>query len=611
MLNKTVLRVAISIALLLSLCAGMLGGCGKNREQEDLHIVVGTKKSHEERFDELVAELFEDIITSDSITMNYFLAYPERLGIDVIEPTFGEVTSAETIARGRQENLDFIEELSGFVYDELRPDQQVIYDILRIDADLYSSMDENDDFPYYLGAIRPLNGLQVNLPIVLTEFHFYTEADIEIYLKLLEDINRYYDELIEFERERSRRGFFLSDGNVDKVLEHCESFLEDPENCFMILVFNERIDSREGLSAEQREQFKERNRSLVLNNVMPAYEAIMAAMQELRGVGANSGGLASLPDGPEFARYYLYDMTGSGRTPEQMDSLMAKTMDDLMSDIRAMLSDNPRLMDGYFNDTLGSIRDDTPENYLADLEIAITRDFPAILPTRYVVNDVHESMQDHVSPAFYLTAALDAYDDNVIYINPPSISDNISLFTTLAHEGYPGHMYQTVYYLQQHPAPLRTVLGDWGYTEGWATYVENQSYFYAGLDENEADFLQKMNLYDLMFITRIDLGVNCLGWGFNAVASFCREQGITDREVVGEVFDMVTGNPLLYLPYCMGYLEFVALRDEAESALGDSFDLREFHKFLLDFGPAPFTVIRPYMLEWIGWLQPSGYAAAA
>ena len=85
-------------------------------------------------------------------------------------------------------------------------------------------------------------------------------------------------------------------------------------------------------------------------------------------------------------------------------------------------------------------------------------------------------LQEYLSPAFYLTPAIDGYLDNVIYINPAEHYQGLELYTTLAHEGYPGHLYQSVYFQSLSPDPLRSILGTGGYTEGWATYVEMHSY---------------------------------------------------------------------------------------------------------------------------------------
>ena len=63
-------------------------------------------------------------------------------------------------------------------------------------------------------------------------------------------------------------------------------------------------------------------------------------------------------------------------------------------------------------------------------------------------------MEEYLSPAFYMIPAIDNTSENVIYINKGHITDNLSLFTTFAHEGYPGHLYQNVYYASLHPNPI-------------------------------------------------------------------------------------------------------------------------------------------------------------
>jgi uncharacterized protein (DUF885 family) len=268
-------------------------------------------------------------------------------------------------------------------------------------------------------------------------------------------------------------------------------------------------------------------------------------------------------------------------------------------------------MDMVLDGTLGHIDWDAPENYLARLRTAMTGDFPPIGPTQYFVREVHERLQEHTGPAFYLAPAIDRFDQNIIYINPSAISDNLSLFTILAHEGYPGHMYQTVYFLQQSHHPIRISLENRGYDEGWATYVEMMSYYYAGLPENEAALMRHAQVYNLLFISRIDLGVNALGWGINEVAAFCEVVGILEWEVIEDLYATVTANPLFYLPYSLGFIEISLLLEEAQAALRTRFELMEFHRFILDFGSAPFPLIRMHMHGWIAEEQSGPRTRAA
>src|SRR5699024_8380814 len=111
---------------------------------------------------------------------------------------------------------------------------------------------------------------------------------------------------------------------------------------------------------------------------------------------------------------------------------------------------------------------------------------------------VHESMEDYLSPAFYLTPPLDTGSPNVIYINRSGRNPNLELFTTLAHEGFPGHLYQTVYFASCRPSDIRYLINCSGYVEGWATYIESYAFQYATAyldDEAAADLtaLSRLN----------------------------------------------------------------------------------------------------------------------
>ena len=595
----------LSFLLAFLICIGIASGCKDKAEElttaspSEQTSDQPVQYSDDERFDILMDEQFETIATTDSLTLNYFVANPAGYGIEIAMPTYGEVISPETIAKDREETRELRIALMDIRFENLRADQQVIYEILKRNVDLIEALDSKDDYSYYLGMIYPISGIQAQLPVLLSEYKLRTEDDIEAYLLLLEDTERFFKEIIDFERERSRRGFFMSEANTDAVIESCESYLENWENNLLILIFNEKIDQFEGLDQQRREQIKNRNAELVLQNVLPSYEMLINELKQLRGQGANNGGLSALPDGMSFAETYLQYLTGSDMSSEQAETMLSDEMERVRRTVMSIIDNNAELMDNYLEGELGQIFEETPRVYLRLLEKRIANDYPEIAPVRYVVNEVHESLMEYLSPAFFLTPAIDSYMDNVIYINPSKVSDNLGLFTTLAHEGYPGHMYQKVFYFQQSPHPLRTFIGNSGYTEGWATYVEMESYNYANLSADEATVMQCSQVFNLLIYGLVDLGVNALSWGIEGAASFLADFGIGDMDTVMELFNIVTADPLTYLPYCLGYVEFSSLRRDAEDALGNDFSLIEFHRFLLEFGPAPFSIIRTHMQKWI------------
>jgi len=614
MVNKNILLRIIAIIVLLSLCTGILSGCfdfnngdpsPDNQKPPEGNI---NNNDDDDAFDALLDELFEDWITNDALTMNYFLADPYRMGIERPENTFGEVSSPETIARNRQETQELSDRLDDFDQRSLRMDQQVIYEILRRNVDLFKILESEEDFSYYTGYIRPMIGIQVQLPVLFAEFNFYTAEDIERYLDLMGDTQRYFNDMIEFERERSRRGFFLSEYNVDNVIEQIESFIKDRENNLLISVFDYKIDNYPGLSNEQRDRYKQRNKDLVLNNVLSAYETLLNEMKALRGVGARQGGLADLPGGKEFAHTLLRLRVGTDRSAQEIENMLSEWMSATWYTILDLLHGEHKLFDAFVNGELGRIAEGDPKSYISLLQKQIAGDFPAIRSTQLVVLEVHESLQEHMSPAFYLAPAIDRFNENVVYVNPSSIDDDLFLFTVLAHESYPGHMYQTVYFLQQSPHPIRTALSNTGYSEGWATYAEMMSYFYAGLKYEEAVLMWNLRFFDMLLTSNIDFGVNVTGWSYDDVASFLDEFGISQKDTVDSIYNRVTGLPLNALNYSLGYIEMIELYNEAQTTLGDSFELMEFHRFILNFGSAPYPLIKKHMTSLINsgaYLRPA------
>ena len=600
---------SLGVFVLLALITGLLGGYSDLFQLTDQQFVgwvdeLGYALSQlvrleELEFDYFIDDLFIYYVTADSITLNFYISDPDYYGIDVgrFTPTLGEVASIEAIEQYYQEDFEYDDEIIGFHYGALRPDQQIIYDILTRSMDINSQWD-GEDFHFYSGYINPGTGIQAQLPFVLAEFNFRSLADIEIYFKLLEDTERYFGEIIDFERERSRRGMFLSVENVDKVLDGIESFLSFREDNLMILIFNDMIDGFAGIDERQREQYKQRNENLVFEYFLPAYENLYAAMGELRGVGAREGGLANLPEGRMYAEAFLQYITDSDMTIEQVDSLLTSELEAIEKRLVSLLESDLELAQSFDDGTIGVLHDDTPENYMDMLEMSIAQDFPPLGPVSYSIREVHPSLQDHLGPAFYLSPAIDVFNNNVIYINPAEATDSLYLFTTLAHEGYPGHMYQTVFFLQGFPHPVRNFLTGIGYSEGWATYVEVESFRYAGFSENETELLQLLHIYDLLFTSRIDLAVNALGWDIDSISDWMDEMGFQDHDFSEDIFHAVTGDPLRYLPYSVGYLEMSALRQKAARFMGRYFDLAQFHGFILDFGPAPFAVIDSYLADW-------------
>ena len=211
------------------------------------------------------------------------------------------------------------------------------------------------------------------------------------------------------------------------------------------------------------------------------------------------------------------------------------------------------------------------------------------------VKYVPEAMEEHLSPAFYMIPAIDNYEDNVIYVNQAHMGNALTLFTTLAHEGYPGHLYQTVYYASTDPDPLRSIFNFGGYVEGWATYAEMCSYSLAPLTREQSTLLQKNSSIILGLYTLADIGIHYEGWSRMDTFSFFSNYGISDIDTVNRIYDLILGSPGNYLKYYIGYLEFLELKKEWVAEKGEEFSQKEFHEAVLSVGPAPFELVEKYI----------------
>lgn len=549
-------------------------------------------KSQQKKFDNFIQELFVKEVQADTLSLNYSLANPESYGIKNTKATLGEY-SVRKIKEDLMTVEQYLIELEKIDYNALTSDQQLTYDILY---NYFSSQLEIGNYIYYLEILGPTTGLQAQLPILLAEFNFYDKEDIDKYLELLPCVYDYFEDIIEFEKEKSERGLFMSDTIADRIIEQCQAFIDDPENNFLIEYFNEKIENFPGLTKNEIEKYKKENRHGVLNYIIPSYEMLISALKSLKGTGKNNAGLYYFPEGQAYYECMARHRIGSSKNMREIIGMLDTAIEDGIIEITKLVFSNSDTLDKLASFTSFPLTD--PVEILEDLKKDILADFPEPVDVNCEIKYVHESLSDYLSPAMYLMPAIDNYTDNNIYINGNDEKTLATIYTTVAHEGYPGHLYQNVYFRSQNPAPVRNILDFIGYDEGWATYVEFYSYKYAGIDPDLASLLEANNRIILLMYARADIGIHYEGWTREKCISYIN-QFTDDKNLSGKIYDLLLEEPGIYLPYAVGYLEIMELKDKAQSVLGDNFNPKEFHQFLLDIGPAPFGIIDKYMEKWL------------
>ena len=552
-----------------------------------------TSQTEDQRFENYTDQLFRQELSGNTLSLHYTLKNPATYNIvnsSVSLDTYQTDTS--NLSASLENSLSL---LHSYDKTKLSKRNQVTYEILE--KHLSYSL-KSSQYLLYEEPLASLTGAQAQLPILLSEYQFYTKQDVDTYLALLAETPEYFASILDFEEEKAKHGLFMSKPQADAIIDECETFINLQSNNFLYSSFEQRLQTL-NLLKKEKDAYVEKNVDSIKQYVYPAYEQLMQGLHELKNGGTNSGGLCHLPEGDKYYELLTAIETGSSRSIPELQELTKKHIAEDLASIQKTLSslsaETPSPSSDLFKSQGVVLEDSNPASILSSLRGNLSGHFPTPPNVNVQIKYVSQEMQNFLSPAFYLIPALDNTEENIIYINNGHISDDLSLYTTLAHEGYPGHLYQTTYFASKNPSPIRHLLDCGGYTEGWATYSEMLSYYFAPIKKTQATLMQKNSSILLGLYALADMGVHYDGWSLLDTTTFFREYGITDTKAIEEIYQLILSDPANYLKYYIGYVEFLELKKEAMTLWGKEFTQERFHKAVLDMGPAPFDLIRKYI----------------
>uniref|UniRef100_UPI0040579C0D DUF885 domain-containing protein n=1 Tax=Acetatifactor sp. TaxID=1872090 RepID=UPI0040579C0D len=569
-----------------------------------------TNKRDEKQYSRITSELFRNEMLASTLNMHYSLAYPENFGIidyQVVLPCY--TSDSQIHSQTATENL--LSTLSKIDASKLSKTDAYSYKLLT--RSLENSLALNS-FEYYEEPLSPSSGMQSQLPILLAEYTFRRKQDVIDYLALLDQTDEYFSSLLVFEQEKAAAGLLMPASSLKKIIKQCDTIVTSKEldagTHFLQSTFTERIQSLYTLgelTAEEVSLLTNENNRLLKNVLLPAYGTLADGLFLLQDESIPLQGLAGKPNGAEYYQYLLRSETGSYRDIDEIRTLLTETLEQEYNNIQALVSANPDILlylqtNEYENFPLA-----TADTILTDLQRRMAKDFP-LLPSydtqtpAITVKTVSPSLEKYCAPAFYLTAPLDDTDNNVIYINQKNSPSGLELYTTLAHEGYPGHLYQTVYNnrncIHTDENIVRELLWYGGYLEGWALYVEFISFDYAAaLMKEQGDEMTSVSIQiekhnrsmQLCLYSLLDLMIHYDNASYSQVAKVLESIGITNTASVKAIYTYIAEEPCNYPKYYLGYLEILQLKKEAHKLWGDAYSDYLFHSFYLDCGPSDFT----------------------
>lgn len=551
------------------------------------------KKGEQARFDQYLSTLPTAILDSDSLDVNYLFQDPEAHGfsLELLQLPYAD---AEDYRESKATCQEILKTLQGFDERSLDPSSRLTLQILK------DSFQRNlltlDDYYLdnnYLGSFL---GFQAQLPMLLENFYFERQNDLDSYFNILRTCGEIFHLYAENERARQENGCGMCQSILDKVIEQCETFAAQ-ETPYLVPIMDEKIDGCAFLSEGEKAEAKATSHRLLEGELMAAYRQLAEELSQIDAPEEELG-LAHQPGGKDYYLALLQKTTGIDWEMDEVKTFlhthMAQAATDMGKRMQALQKSDPaiyrELMEGA---TPAYSRFSSVEETLDYLGEAMLQDFPATENLTYQIRPVDESMKDNFSPAAYLKSRIDKPlgSPQMIYINGEYSTD---LFSTIAHEGYPGHMYQNTYFQNLQLPTIRYMIDYNGYSEGWATYVENSSYKYATEDRELAELYSYNDRYTQCVIALADIGLHYDGWNYDQFAAFLKTYfgDEMDDEVLRSQFYLNLETPTNYLQYYLTGMAYQDLYDGAEEQLGERFSPVEFNRVLLETGPASLDILQ-------------------
>lgn len=573
-----------SICFIL-LSGTILFGCGQASTQTSLK---------QKKFDRFLNSCFREYAAENTVTLHFKLSNPSAYGIKApVSPTYGDLSS-DALKKNCSRSKELLQKLYTFPTSSLTKKQKLTWQIFQ---DYLNESIMNEKYILYSSPLGT-NGLQSEIPVTLSEYRLDNEKDIKDYLSLVNQVPELFTQILDFEQERRNAGLISPSFVISDTIDQIDQFLNaSEENNPLIQSFEERLAEVESLSKDQKASYIANNRLLVTDKVLPAYKSLKTSLQAYTNDSKNTSSkerLCEYKNGQDYYKFLLMSNVGTDFSPEDCITILESQLKNTVKDISSLTAKNKDLYTEYLSATPAL---SAPKEIMNTLKNDSLVEFPEIKNISCQLKNVPDALSGTSACAFYLVPPIDSTKDNIIYINKSRVDSN-ELFSTLAHEGYPGHLYQTNYFLTTNPSPLRTFLHCAGYDEGWGTYAQLYSYNFIefkNVDEQTTKQLRQLyrdnDLLSLSLSSLCDLYVNYKNYDKNALANYLQTYGI-DKDSAQNLYRYVIENPTTYLSYSIGCYELDQLKQTMADSLGKAFKISDFHEAVLNVGSCNFSILR-------------------
>ena len=579
----------ITLLMLSAIMAFSFTGCSKKDSGEE-----------QKKFDEFMKQEFVESMEQSYPNTHIILENPKDYGVDTsktkvqIDKELNETTMKENKELNEKSAKAFKE----FDRDTLSDEQKETYDIYSYMLDYTTEMNDSK-FDYMSMPLESMTGMHTQLPTLFSDWTLRNEQDVKDVITLMKSVRPYMDSILAYTKKQEEKGTLMLD--IKSVKEYCEKVVKEDVNSSVLTGLNESIDNLK-LGDDKTKQYKAELKKAFQEYFLPAYSDIIKTMKELDSSKNNTLGLSHMKNGKEYYELLFKQATGTDKSIEDIKKELNSMSRSSLLAVQSVISKNKNLYDEYVNGKIKTKYKDF-ESMLKDLDKDIKDDFPSVGTLNYRIKPIGEDLASGGVAAYFNIPALDGTTPKQIRVNMLEDALNVQsleTFSTVAHEGIPGHMYQIAYAYKNVKDPWRNSMASFlGYTEGYATYTELYALKYLdGVSADAVKLQQNMVVYQDCLIALADIGIHYEGWTKEDLSNFLEENGLGVSDV-SDFYNQLQANPTAFLSYYVGYVQIANLKKDAQEELKDKFNDRDFHEAILKSGAAPFHVVEENVKDYI------------